>query len=109
MKIVNGSKLRVNVRLSLRGAPTTTSPRILVVHPGVQVEALAPPTNNWLWAVVRGWEHYTDPGKVFSEESAESSIQAQRSGGGLGWLRVEQMGYLSMANAAWLTVEDGPE
>jgi len=108
MRIVNGSKLRVNVRLSLRDAPTTTAPRIMVVHPGVQVEALAPPTNNWLWAVVRGWEHDAHPGKVFSEAHANSSIQAQR-GGGLGWLRVEQMGYLSMSNPSWLTGEDGPE
>ena len=107
MRIVNGSKIRVNVRLSLRGAPSTTAPRILVVHPGVQVEALAPPTNNWLWAVVRGWEHDKHPGKLFSEESANSSIQAQR-GGGLGWRHIEQMGYLSMGNPSWLTVEDGP-
>lgn len=107
MKIVNGSRLRVNVRLSLRGEPSTMAPRILVVHPGVQVEALGPPANNWLRAVVRGWEHYSDPGKVFSEENAESSIQAQR-GGTLGWLRVEQIGYLSMATPNWLTVEDGP-
>jgi hypothetical protein len=108
MRIVNGSKLRVNVRLSLRGEPTTAAPRILVIHPGVQVEALCPPANGWLYCVVRGWEREDKPGTLYSEAHVESSIQAQR-GGGLRWHRVEQLGYLSMANAAWLTVEDGPE
>ena len=107
MRIVNGSKIRVDVRLSLRGAPSTTAPRILVVHPGVQVEALGPPANNWLHCVVRGWKHDAHPGTLFSEAHANSSIQAQR-GGTLGWLRVEQIGYLSMGNPDWLTVEDGP-
>lgn len=108
MRIVHGSKVRVNVNLRLRRLPSTTAATLCTVQAGVQVTALAPPADGWLWAVVRGWEHEDHPGYVFSEAHASSSIQARR-GAGLGWQHVGHTGYLSMAKDDWLTVEDGPE
>ena len=75
---------------------------------GVLVTALAAAHGGWFRARVRGWEHEDHPGLVFSEASANASVQARR-GGGLGWQPVEYVGFLSMGNPAWLTVEDGPQ
>jgi hypothetical protein len=107
MRIVNGAQLRTAVNINLRTAPSTTAPRIVTLQTGVLVQALAPPTANWLRCVVHGWRHDDHPGYVFSEPDTRSSVEARR--GVLGWQAVSIEGYLSMANAAWLTVEDGPE
>ncbi len=108
MNIAPGAQVRVNVRLNMRLKPAVESERVCTVQDGVLVEALAAARGAWFHALVRGWEHEDHPGLVFSEASASASIQARR-GGGLGWRRVKYKGYLSIANPAWLTVEDGPE
>ena len=107
MNIAPGAQVRVNVNLRLREQPATTSPTLCTVQAGVLVTALASARGGWFHARVRGWEHEDHPGLVFSEASASASVQARR-GGGIGWRSVEHEGYLSMANADWLTVEDGP-
>ena len=108
MNIIPGSQVRVNVNLRLRRDPLTTASTICTVQDGVLVTALAAAHGGWFHARVRGWEHEDHPGLVFSEASASASVQARR-GGGLGWQPVEYMGFLSMGNPAWLTVEDGPQ
>ena len=108
MNIAPGAQVRVNVRLNMRLAPAVESERVCTVHAGVLVTALDAPTGAWFKARVRGWEHDDHPGLVFSEASANASIQARR-GGGLGWRQVEYTGFLSMGNPAWWTVEDGPQ
>ncbi len=108
MNIAPGAQVRVNVNLRLREQPATTSPTLCTVQAGVLVTALAAARGGWFRARVRGWEHEDHPGLVFSEASASASVQARR-GGGLGWQPVEYMGFLSMGNPAWLTVEDGPQ
>jgi hypothetical protein len=107
VKIINGSKVRVNVNLRLRRKPSTTADTICTVQAGVQVTALGPPANGWLWAHVIGKEHEDYPNTLFSESHAESSIQAKR--GVAEWKEKTHTGYLSMGNPSWLTVEDGPE
>ena len=107
MNIAPGAQVRVNVNLRLREQPATTSPTLCTVQAGVLVTALAAAHGGWFRARVRGWEHEDHPRLVFSEASASASVQARR--GGLGWQQVEYMGFLSMGNPAWLTVEDGPQ
>lgn len=106
MKIVQGSQVRVNVNLSLRRKPNVKEPRIAIVQAGVLVTALVPPANDWLYCVVRGWEDDEHPGLLFSEPDTAASIQARR--GVLGWRQTEYVGYISLGNEAWYTVEDGP-
>ena len=106
MRIVNGSRVRVNVNLRLRSKPATTSATICTVQAGVQVTAMGVPANGWMKATVRGWKHPDKPGYVYSEPDTKESVQARR--GVLGWRQVEHTGYMSMANKAWHTVEDGP-
>jgi hypothetical protein len=108
MNVVHGAQVRINVNLRLRKKPATTADTIVAVQAGVLVTALGPPANGWMKARVRGWEHEDHPGLVFSEAHASASISA-RNGGGLGWRQVEYVGYLSMANPSWWTVEDGPK
>jgi len=108
VNIAPGAQVRINVNLRLRERPATTSPTLCTVQAGVLVTALAAAHGGWFRARVRGWEHEDYPGLVFSEASASASVQARR-GGGLGWQPVEHMGFLSMGNPAWLTVEDGPQ
>jgi len=108
VNIAPGAQVRVNVRLNMRLAPAVESERVCTVQDGVLVTALAAAHGGWFHARVRGWEHEDHPGLVFSEASANASVQARR-GGGLGWQYVEHAGYLSAGNPAWLTVEDGPQ
>ena len=104
MKIVNGSQVRVNVNLNMRRKPNVKEPRIVTVQAGVLVTALASPANGWLQCVVRGWEDDDHPGLLFSEPDTAASVQARR----VGWRQVEYVGYISLGNKAWYTVEDGP-
>jgi hypothetical protein len=108
MNIANGAQVRINVRLNMRTKPAVDSATICTVQDGVLVTAMGVPANGWMKARVRGWEHEDHPGLVFSEAHASASISA-RNGGGLGWRQVEYVGYLSMANPSWWTVEDGPK
>ena len=105
MNITTGAQVRINVNLSLRRKPAVTEPRVVTVQAGVLVTALGPPANGWMRAVVRGWEDDDHPGFVFSEPDTAASVQARR--GVLGWRSVEHVGYLSLGNEAWYTVEDG--
>ena len=107
MNIAPGAQVRVNVRLNMRISPAVESERVCTVQDGVLVTALAAARGGWFKARLRGWEHEDHPRLVFSEASASASVQARR--GGLGWQQVEYMGFLSMGNPAWLTVEDGPQ
>ena len=108
MNISLGAQVRILVRLNMRERPAVEGDRVCTVQAGVLVTALDAPTGGWFRARVRGWEHEDHPGLVFSEASASASVQARR-GGGLGWRPVEYMGFLSMGNPAWWTVEDGPQ
>lgn len=107
MNITTGAQVRINVNLRLRREPFVTSWTICTVQAGVLVTALAPPANGWFKSTVRGWEHDDHPGYVYSEAYNKSNVQARR--GVLGWRQVTHEGYMSMANPAWLTVEDGPK
>jgi len=107
MKITTGSQVRINVNLSLRRKPSVKEPRICTVQAGVLVTAITTPANGWMMATVRGWEHDDHPGFVFSEPDTAASVQARS--GVLGWRQVEYVGYLSLGNEAWYTVEDGPK
>ena len=108
MNISPGAQVRILVRLNMRERPAVESDRVCTVQAGVLVTALDAPAGAWFKARVRGWEHDDHPGLVFSEASANASIQARR-GGGLGWRQVDYTGFLSMGNPAWWTVEDGPQ
>jgi len=105
MSIVHGSQVRINVNLSLRRKPSVKEPCIVIVQAGVLVTAMGPAANGWMKARVRGWEDDDHPGLVFSEPNTAASVQARR--GVLGWRQVEHVGYLSLGNEAWYTVEDG--
>jgi hypothetical protein len=106
MRIVKGSQLRTLVNLNLREYPKTTSPRRAILQTGVLVQALAPPTNGWLYCIVHGWRHDDHPGHLFSEPDVSSSIETRS--GALGWHSVSVEGYASMGQPQWWQIVDGP-
>jgi hypothetical protein len=107
MMIINGSMLRANQSMRLRTGPGTKYAIKAGINPGVLVQALGPPANNWLHCIIHGHQHADYPGSVFSEPDTKSSVDARR--GADPWRSVAITGYASMGNAAWWTVVDGPQ